>query len=108
MEDEDVTEPIFKSTRKAGFEGVTWMDAGSRSFYTVNREINTPEDLKGLKIRVQQSPSNVEMMNRFGGSATPMNFGEVYTALQSGVNERPAAVLFPSDMGTAPAAGLLL
>lgn len=85
MADASITEPIFKSTRKAGFEGVTWMDAGSRSFYTVNKEINKPEDLKGLKIRVQQSPSNVEMMNRFGGSATPMNFGEVYTALQSGV-----------------------
>jgi TRAP-type C4-dicarboxylate transport system substrate-binding protein len=48
MEDEDVTEPIFKSTRKAGFEGVTWMDAGSRSFYTVKRCIqpSSPASMK--------------------------------------------------------------
>ena len=42
-----------------------------------------PADLKGLKIRVQQSPTNVQMMNLLGGSATPMGFGDVYTALQS-------------------------
>jgi len=85
MEDESVTEPIFGSTRQAGFEAVTWIDAGTRNFYTVDRPINSPADLKGLKIRVQQSPTNVEMMRLLGGSATPMGFGEVYTALQSKV-----------------------
>lgn len=44
-----------------------------------------PEDLRGLKIRVQQSPTNIEMMRLLGGSATPMGFGDVYTALQSGI-----------------------
>ena len=83
MDDEAVTGPIFESTKKAGFEAVTWIDAGTRSFYTVNKQINSPADLKGLKIRVQQSPTNVEMMRLLGGSATPMGFGDVYTALQS-------------------------
>ncbi len=83
MDDPSITDPIFKSTQKAGFEAVTWLDAGTRNFYTVNKPINTPSDLKGLKIRVQQSPTNVEMMRLLGGSATPMGFGEVYTALQS-------------------------
>lgn len=85
MDDPTITDPIFKSTQKAGFEAVTWLDAGTRNFYTVNKPINTPADLKGLKIRVQQSPTNVEMMRLLGGSATPMGFGEVYTALQSKV-----------------------
>ncbi|MCD8082541.1 MAG: TRAP transporter substrate-binding protein [Clostridiales bacterium] len=83
MDDESVTGPIFESTKQAGFEAVTWLDAGTRNFYTVNTPINSPADLKGLKIRVQQSPTNVQMMSLLGGSATPMGFGEVYTALQS-------------------------
>lgn len=85
MDDPAVTGPIFYSTKKAGFLAVTWLDAGTRNFYTLNRPIESPEDLKGLKIRVQQSPTNIEMMRLLGGSATPMGFGEVYTALQSGI-----------------------
>ena len=85
MDDPEIVEPIFESTKQAGFEAVTWIDAGTRNFYTVSTEIQTPADLKGLKIRVQQSPTNVEMMSLLGGSATPMGFGDVYTALQSKV-----------------------
>lgn len=83
MDDENVTGPIFESTKGAGFSAVTWLHAGTRNFYTVSAPIEKPEDLKGMKIRVQQSPINVEMMKLLGGSATPMGFGEVYTALQS-------------------------
>ena len=85
MDDKAITEPIFASTKKAGFTAVTWLDAGTRNFYTVNKPINSPADLKGLKIRVQQSPTNIEMMRLLGGSATPMSFGEVYTSLQSNI-----------------------
>ena len=85
MDDPEITGPIFESTRQAGFQAVTWIDAGTRNFYTVNTPIESPADLKGLKIRVQQSPTNVAMMSLLGGSATPMGFGEVYTALQSKV-----------------------
>lgn len=85
MDDPEIVDPIFESTTKAGFEAVTWIDAGTRNFYTVSAPIETPADLKGLKIRVQQSPTNVKMMSLLGGSATPMGFGEVYTALQSKV-----------------------
>lgn len=85
MDDPTVTDPIFTASEKAGFTAVTWLDAGTRNFYTVNTPINSPADLAGLKIRVQQSPTNVKMMNLLGSSATPMGFGEVYTALQSGI-----------------------
>ena len=83
MDDPDIVDPIFESTKQAGFEAVTWLDAGTRNFYTLTTPINSPADLKGLKIRVQQSPTNVTMMELLGGSATPMGFGDVYTALQS-------------------------
>ncbi|MGL4363359.1 MAG: TRAP transporter substrate-binding protein [Cellulosilyticaceae bacterium] len=85
MDNQDIIKPIFTSTKKSGFEAVAWLDAGSRSFYTVKAPILKPDDLKGLKIRVQQSASNIRMMQLFGGSATPMGFGEVYTALQQNV-----------------------
>ena len=85
MDDREITDPIFTATEKAGFTAVTWLDAGTRNFYTVDKPIESPADLKGLKIRVQQSPTNIEMMKLLGGSATPMGFGEVYTALQSNI-----------------------
>ena len=71
--------PIYRSYRV-----VTWYNAGTRNFYG-KKPINTPDDLKGMKIRVQQSPASVAMVNAFGAAAAPMSFGEVYTAIQQGV-----------------------
>lgn len=85
MDNKKITTPIFTSTRNSGFEAVAWLDAGTRNFYTVKKPIMKPNDLKGLKIRVQQSASNIRMMELFEGAATPMGFGEVYTALQQNV-----------------------
>ena len=84
MDNAELITPIFTATEKSGFEAVTWLDAGQRSFYT-KKPINTPNDLKGLKIRIQQGATNIRMMELFGGSATPMGLAEVYTALQQGV-----------------------
>jgi tripartite ATP-independent transporter DctP family solute receptor len=64
--------------------GLCFYDAGARSFYS-SRPIHTPDDLSGLKIRVMQSRTAVEMIQSMGGSATPISWGELYTALQSGV-----------------------
>ena len=85
MNDEDIMNGIYESTRDAGFVGLTWFDAGSRNMYTTDKAIMKPEDLKGKKIRVQQSQTNIRMMELLGGSATPMSFGEVYTAIQQKV-----------------------
>lgn len=63
---------------------LTWYNAGTRSFYA-KTPIYTPDDLKGLKVRVQQSQASVNMANAFGAAASPMSFGEVYTAIQQGV-----------------------
>lgn len=84
MEDTDYMERIYESTDEAGFRVVTWYNAGTRNFYA-KTPIKTPEDLKGKKIRVQQSPASVAMVNAFGAAAAPMGFGEVYTAIQQGV-----------------------
>jgi tripartite ATP-independent transporter DctP family solute receptor len=65
--------------------GMCYYDAGSRSFYTKERPIYSPADLPGLKIRVMKSITSVKMVQALGGSATPIPWGELYTALQQGV-----------------------
>jgi tripartite ATP-independent transporter DctP family solute receptor len=65
--------------------GLCFYDAGTRSFYTKDRPIERPEDLEGLKIRTQESATAMRMVNALGGSATPIPWGELYTALQQGV-----------------------
>ena len=66
-------------------KGLCFYDAGSRSFYTKDQPVNSPDDLKGLKIRVMKSNTAVQMVRTFGGSPTPISWGELYTALQGGV-----------------------
>ena len=70
---------------KRGIKGLCWFDNGYRSVFNSKRPIRTPEDMKGLKIRVMESPIMVDTINAMGGSATPMAYGELYTALQQGV-----------------------
>ncbi|MDP5133961.1 MAG: TRAP transporter substrate-binding protein [Paraglaciecola sp.] len=65
--------------------GLGYYDAGSRSFYTTNTEIHTPSDLRGKKFRVLASQTAVRMVEAMGGAATPIDWGELYTALQQGV-----------------------
>jgi tripartite ATP-independent transporter DctP family solute receptor len=65
--------------------GLAFYDSGARSFYNSKRPIRTVEDMKGLKIRVQQSDMFIALVGALGANATPMPFGEVYSALQTGV-----------------------
>jgi tripartite ATP-independent transporter DctP family solute receptor len=65
--------------------GLCYYDAGPRNFYTSDKPIRGPEDLDGLKIRVQKSITSTRMVRTLGGSATPIDWGELYSALQQGV-----------------------
>lgn len=66
-------------------KGLAYYDSGARHFYTAGREVRTPEDMRGLQVRVQLSDINVALIESLGAAATPMEFGEVYSALQTGV-----------------------
>nr|WP_222597969.1 TRAP transporter substrate-binding protein [Morganella morganii] len=80
----DIGQEILDSSKDSGFVGLTYYDAGARSFYA-KKPIRTPDDLKGLKIRVQPSPTAISMVKVLGGNPTPLAYGELYTALQQGV-----------------------
>ncbi len=80
-----IGDELLLSTEPFWIRGLCFYDAGSRSFYTIDTPINHPDDLKGLKIRVMKSITAMEMVKAQGGSPTPISWGELYTALQSGV-----------------------
>ena len=84
VQDDAFMNGIYESTDRAGFRAVTWYDLGVRNLYT-RKPIHSPEDLKGMKIRVQPSPTNVSMIELMGAAAVPMSYSEVYSALQQGV-----------------------
>jgi tripartite ATP-independent transporter DctP family solute receptor len=83
--DSEIGKELLESTEVARLRGLGYYDAGSRSFYTTDKLVREPADLKGLKIRVQKSQTSVRMVAALGGSATPISWGELYTALQQGV-----------------------
>lgn len=84
MDSDKMTE-IFESTLDNGFISLIYIEGGARSMYTKPRGVNTPSDLRGLKIRVQDSPTAIEMVQLLGGTPVTLNFSEVYTSLQQGV-----------------------
>ncbi|MGM0124647.1 TRAP dicarboxylate transporter, DctP subunit [Enterococcus sp. AZ194] len=83
LEDKTIMDDVYHSTEELGFVGVTYYDSGQRSFYMTDGPVNTPEDLKGKKIRVMQSETAIKMVELLGGSPVPMGSSEVYTSLQS-------------------------
>ena len=83
--DGEIGRELLLAGEKYWLHGLCYYDAGTRSFYTLDRPILEPKDLAGLKIRTQESPTSMRMVQALGGSATPLAWGELYSALQQGV-----------------------
>ncbi|MDR0485210.1 MAG: TRAP transporter substrate-binding protein [Elusimicrobiota bacterium] len=79
-----ILDDLFKSTVKNNFYTIAAVHAGVRNIYG-KKPVRSPADLKGMKIRVQQSQLMIDVINAMGGIAVPMSQGEVYTAIQQGV-----------------------
>nr|WP_263323377.1 TRAP transporter substrate-binding protein [Neobacillus sp. Marseille-Q6967] len=75
---------LLDGLEQSKMKGLAFYDSGSRSFYST-KPLKGVEDLKGQKIRVQQSKINIDFMEALGASATPMPYGEVFSALQTGI-----------------------
>ncbi|MEZ4686418.1 MAG: TRAP transporter substrate-binding protein [Bacteroidia bacterium] len=82
--DGEVGRQLATESEAYWLRGLTYFDAGQRSFYT-KKPVRTPEDLKGLKIRVQESVTAIKLVSAFDAAPTPISWGELYTALQQGV-----------------------
>lgn len=83
--DGDIGREILDAMVPHGMVGLAFYDSGARSFYNSKRAIKSPADMKGMKIRVQNSDLFVATMEALGANATPMEFGQVYEALKTGV-----------------------
>ncbi|MDD3252947.1 MAG: TRAP transporter substrate-binding protein [Lachnospiraceae bacterium] len=71
--------------KEKGLYGLTYYDAGTRCFYNTKKEIHTPEDMKGMLVRVQQSELMMSMVEALGAESVATAYSEVYSALQTGV-----------------------
>ncbi len=80
-----VGQELLESLSPVLLKGLGYYDAGSRSFYMTDGAVKTPADLAGKKVRVLPSQASIAMVKALGGSATPISWGELYTALQQGV-----------------------
>jgi len=83
--DSEVGKELLASVSVARLKGMGYYDSGSRSFYMVDTPVESPGDIQGKKIRVMKSQTAVKMIAAMGGGATPISWGELYTALQQGV-----------------------
>lgn len=84
--DNEVGDSLNAELNKVGIKVLGWLDSwGYRNIITANKEIKSPEDIRGLKIRTIQTPMNIAALNTMGANATPMAFGEIYSSLQTGV-----------------------
>ena len=83
--DGEVGKDIAAIMASKGFVSLAFWEVGFRNITNNTRPVKTPEDMKGLKIRVQESKIWIQFMNRLGAVATPIPFGELYSALQQKV-----------------------
>lgn len=92
--DGPIGDELLKLTEPIGLIGLAWWENGFRNFTNDVRPIVTPQDMKGLKMRTMNSPVHMASVNALGATATPIPFGELYSALQQGVvdgEENPVA-----------------
>jgi len=81
----DAMQKLLDSLEDVGLKGFGPHDLGIRHLANNTRPIKTPEDLKGIKLRTVEAPIMTDIFNQLGASPTPMAYGEVYTALETGV-----------------------
>lgn len=81
----EIGKQLLSESEEFWLKGLVYYDAGKRSFYTKTKPVESPEDLKGLKVRTLESNMAINMIKSFGSSPTPVSYGELYTALQQGI-----------------------
>ncbi|MDR2392296.1 MAG: TRAP transporter substrate-binding protein [Planctomycetota bacterium] len=81
----DICKDMVKGLEKVGIKGIAWYFAGNRCIYNSRRPVNTPGDMRGLKIRVPENPVMIDTINAMGGTGVPVNLAEIYTSIRTGV-----------------------
>lgn len=95
--DSDVGTEILDTLESGGFKGLGYWPGGYKLFTTKNTEIHSPDDLKGLTMRVMESPLLIDQYKLWGATAVPVPYAEVYNSLQQGIvdgQENPLQTIF--------------
>ncbi len=82
--DGEIGDEFMEILDGSGLTGLSWYDAGTRNFYWTEKPVQKLEDIKGMKIRVQESEMMAAMVETLGGTAIPMTYDKVYSALETG------------------------
>lgn len=93
----EVGDKLLQRLDRMNLKGLGYMESGVRHITNNKRPIKTTDDLNDIKIRTMKVPSHLDTFNSVGASATPMNFGEVYSALQQKVidgQENPTSIIY--------------
>jgi TRAP-type transport system periplasmic protein len=94
--DGSIGQDMLAKFEPKGFKALAWGENGVRHMTNSKRAVNSPDDLKGLKMRTMENPVHVAAYKGFGIVPTPMAFPEVFTALQQGTvdgQENPLSVI---------------
>ncbi len=97
LDDPAVMEKLFSYSNRKGLVSIGWCEDGLRSFFA-KRTLRTPEDFKGLKVRVMESPAYLATFEAFGAKPVGIPFPEVYNALQTGVIDAAEASLLVGSL----------
>jgi TRAP-type transport system periplasmic protein len=101
--DGPIGQDILTKFPAKGLVAISWMENGFRHVTNSKRAINTPEDLRGLKVRTMENKVHMEAFKAMGSLPTPMNMNEVFTALQTGTvdgQENPIPVILANKLYT--------
>jgi len=94
--DGPIGDQLFAEAEKQGWKGLAWAERGFRNLTNSKHPVNSPADMKGLKIRLMQNPIYVDSFKALGANAVPMAWTEALTALQQGTidgQENPLNVI---------------
>ncbi|MEI2417955.1 TRAP transporter substrate-binding protein [Orrella sp. JC864] len=94
--DGPIGQDLLKQFDSKGMKALGWCDNGFRHMTNSRRPVNSPSDLKGLKMRTMENPVHIQAYKAFGIIPTPMAFTEVFTALQQGTvdgQENPLSII---------------
>jgi tripartite ATP-independent transporter DctP family solute receptor len=97
--DGEIGDMLFNILESNGIKGLSWWENGFRHITNNNGPVVVPKDMEGMKIRVTPDKMRLDTFNTLGASPMPINFGELYSALQQGVvdaQENPLAIIYSS------------
>lgn len=99
--DGEIGQGLLKTLEDKGLKGLAFWDVGFRAFSNSKNPVNSPDDIKGLKVRTNQNPMYIQAFTLFGANPVPMPLAELYTALETravDAQEHPIGIFWSTKL----------